>query len=328
MHRVVGSASAFITGGGRDRGGSRWRWQKRYREFARGRVGVRPRRGPRPRRVAGVRPDGEELALFNRLVGAVLFANPRLRSAAADCRQPTRAAGPVAVCHLRRPAHRAGADWGPRSDERWSTSSCDGTDTPAAAAWTSTWSSSTSGPAGGADRLKERDCRTGPGRRAARQTRRRVRPGRRHGRGRGQGADRGCGPRGARPRPGLAGRAPPGRSLPPRRAAPPSRRPLPSRRRPRDRRPARRRTSSSSGTASAASRRTAGSTSSSSTATPRRPAAAAGPVDQCPGQPRLWLPDDRHRVGLHLGRQQPDEPADALVQRPGVRSARGSGLPA
>ena len=74
--------------------------------------------------------------------------------------------------------------------------------------------------------------------------------------------------------------------------------------------------------------RTAASTSSSSTATPRRPAAAAGPVDQRPGQCRLWLPATDSGLGLHLGRQQPDEPADALVQRPGVRPAGRSGLPA
>ena len=58
----------------------------------------------------------------------------------------------------------------------------------------------------------------------------------------------------------------------------------------------------------------------------RRP--AAGAVDQRGRQPRVRLPRHRERVGLHLGRQQPAEPPDALEQRPGRRPARRGRLPA
>ena len=55
---------------------------------------------------------------------------------------------------------------------------------------------------------------------------------------------------------------------------------------------------------------------------------AAGPVDQRARQPRLRLPGDGGRPGLFVGGQQPDEPPDPLVERPGVRPARRGGLPA
>ena len=99
----------------------------------------------------------------------------------------------------------------------------------------------------------------------------------------------------------------------------------------------------SSPTASAASRPTAANTACSSappraptsaaTATAarpgRRPAGpAAGPLDQRRRQPVVRLPRLRGRVGLHLGRQQPDEPPDPLEQRPGLRPARRGRLPA
>ena len=64
-------------------------------------------------------------------------------------------------------------------------------------------------------------------------------------------------------------------------------------------------------------------------ATGRAPAApAARALDQRRRQPRVRLPGLRGRVGLHLGRQQPDEPPDALEQRPGRRPARRGRLPA
>ena len=45
-------------------------------------------------------------------------------------------------------------------------------------------------------------------------------------------------------------------------------------------------------------------------------------------QPVLRLPRHRARRRLHLGRQQPDQPPDALEQRPGLRPARRGRLPA
>ncbi len=61
---------------------------------------------------------------------------------------------------------------------------------------------------------------------------------------------------------------------------------------------------------------------------PRRSGPAAGPVGQRARQPRLRLPGDGGRPGLLLGGQQPAEPPDPLEQRPGLRPARRGGLPA
>ena len=55
---------------------------------------------------------------------------------------------------------------------------------------------------------------------------------------------------------------------------------------------------------------------------------AARPLDQRRRQPRVRLPRLRGGLGLHLGRQQPGEPPDALEQRPGLRPARRGRLPA
>ena len=60
---------------------------------------------------------------------------------------------------------------------------------------------------------------------------------------------------------------------------------------------------------------------------PRRAAVDARALDQRHRQPVVRLPRLRVRLRLHLGRQQPREPADALVQRPGERSAGRGGLP-
>ena len=51
-------------------------------------------------------------------------------------------------------------------------------------------------------------------------------------------------------------------------------------------------------------------------------------MDQRARQPRLRLPGDGGRPGLLLGGQQPAEPPDPLVERPGLRPARRGGLPA
>ena len=77
-------------------------------------------------------------------------------------------------------------------------------------------------------------------------------------------------------------------------------------------------------TASAASRRTAANTSSCSTATARR---------RCRGRTCWPIPSSARSsssvgLGVHLGGQQPREPADAVRQRSGDRSDRRGDLPA
>ena len=54
----------------------------------------------------------------------------------------------------------------------------------------------------------------------------------------------------------------------------------------------------------------------------------AGAVDQRRRQPVIRLPGLRVRVGIHLGGEQPREPADAVVERPGQRSGGRGHLPA
>ena len=63
-------------------------------------------RGQDELRELGLTPD--DVALFNRLAGAVVFTGPALRRAGRRRRQPPGSAGPVAARHLRRPPDRAG----------------------------------------------------------------------------------------------------------------------------------------------------------------------------------------------------------------------------
>ena len=48
----------------------------------------------------------------------------------------------------------------------------------------------------------------------------------------------------------------------------------------------------------------------------------AGALDQRHREPRFRIPGLRVRIRLHLGRQQPREPAHGLVERSGLRSPR------
>ena len=78
----------------------------------------------------------------------------------------------------------------------------------------------------------------------------------------------------------------------------------------------------------AASRRTAGSTSSARRRRPPTPARRRRRGSTSSPIPSFGFLVTESGARLHLGRQQPDQPPDALEQRPGLRPARRGRLPA
>ena len=153
----------------------------------------------------GLTPD--DVALFNRLAGAVVFTEPRrcgsrtpspptAWGSRACGRTPSPATCPIVLVRVAAAGRRV----------RSSASSCSGTPTPAAAAWTWTWSILDERAGDAAERL-ETDLQAGAAGELLGKPGGRVRPGRGSGLGRRRGAAGGRGPGRPRRRTRLAGRA-------------------------------------------------------------------------------------------------------------------------